>query len=416
MTSLTKSEIATTTSLLPAPKLETLTKDETIELLSTFSSLNVYTTYIKNNDLEIDGKYLSKLTTSKLVKKSPELGKVGDAVERSLLAKEIRQLLTATGEEKILTLRRSSSFEAPSIFKPMPSGDMVTSNIKWENLVEAAVSNDGATGVIFINTSDGYGYVIKAPNNPEREIFATNLAMEFDILCAKQRILSKKESVAVKRSLSQYCEETRSKLMNNDLLTDEKGQIIKTDHVDDKIMAVFWYLYNLNKTDYVTIIELVNDAEFLCGMDTKTAKYHLDSNTEHGVKNLQQIGNLITFDAFVNNNDRIPVVHSNVGNGRNLMFGTVTQYDEDDKKNNKKTIIAIDQTISSFMTVENDQPNSISSKLYKNYMDRVRTWLLAILNYNAFESETSHADDDHNNKSLGKNGREITLYLKQNND
>ena len=92
-----------------------LTKDETIELLKSFSSLNVYTTYIKNNDLEIDGKFLSKLTTSKLVKKSPELGKIGDAVERSLLAKEIRQLLTATGEEKILKLRRSSSFEAPSI-------------------------------------------------------------------------------------------------------------------------------------------------------------------------------------------------------------------------------------------------------------------------------------------------------------
>ena len=43
------------------------------------------------------------------MKKSSILGKVGDAVERSLLAKEVRQLLTARGEQKIVQLRRSAS-------------------------------------------------------------------------------------------------------------------------------------------------------------------------------------------------------------------------------------------------------------------------------------------------------------------
>ena len=50
----------------PLKELEKLTKEETIELLSTFSSLNTYTNYIKNNNIDIDGKVLSKLTSSKL--------------------------------------------------------------------------------------------------------------------------------------------------------------------------------------------------------------------------------------------------------------------------------------------------------------------------------------------------------------
>ena len=115
-------------------------------------------------------------------------------------------------------------------------------------------------------------------------------------------------------------------------------------------------------------------------MRTKRAEQYLNIDTKNGVSNLERIGEIIVFDAFVNNNDRIPVVHSNVGNGRNIMFGNLGN-DDNNNNNTVKQIIAIDQTISSFISVENDQPNSISSKLYQKYLKRVSTWLNACLHY-----------------------------------
>ena len=82
----------------PPPReklLRTLTSEETVALLSTYPSLEVYTNHLKSHAVTgFDGESLSALTSSKLVKKSNVLGKIGDAVERSLLAKEVRQLLT----------------------------------------------------------------------------------------------------------------------------------------------------------------------------------------------------------------------------------------------------------------------------------------------------------------------------------
>ena len=396
----------------PLKELEKLTKEETIELLSTFSSLNTYTNYIKNNNIDIDGKVLSKLTSSKLIKKSTIIGKVGDAVERSLLAKEIRQLLTPNGEKKILKLRRSSSAEEIDSFAKMQSGDILNTNINWDNGIEARLSDDGATGVLFINNmADQSCYVIKAAENPEREIFANSLAIELDILTAKQRILLKKELVGIRRGLSKFCETTRSQVMENDLLKNEKGEIITTEHVNDNIMRVFFHLYKLNGIDFASLIELVNNSELLCNMRTKRAEQYLNIDTKIGVSNLERIGEIIVFDAFVNNNDRIPVVHSNVGNGRNIMFGNLGN-DDNNNNNTVKQIIAIDQTISSFISVENDQPNSISSKLYQKYLKRVSTWLNACLHYDEKEVDKKENDSNEKNK-IGKNGVDIINFLKE---
>ena len=128
------------------------------------------------------------------------------------------------------------------------------------------------------------------------------------------------------------------------------------------------------------------------------------------MSNLERIGEIIVFDAFVNNNDRIPVVHSNVGNGRNIMFGNLGNND-DNNNNTVKQIIAIDQTISSFISVENDQPNSISSKLYQKYLKRVSTWLNACLHY---EKQVDKKENDSNEKNkIGKHGVDIINFLKE---
>eukprot|EP00944_MAST-04C_sp_MAST-4C-sp1_P012912 g12912.t1 len=395
----------------PPPReklLRTLTSEETIALLSTYPSLEVYTNHLKSHAVTgFDGESLSALTSSKLVKKSNVLGKIGDAVERSLLAKEVRQLLTTRGEQKIVQLRRSASAEQEEVesFKGKPSGDLNLPYEEWGDIVDAAVSTDGATGVLLMNTSKEFCYVIKAAEFPEREVFATALAIEFGLVTAKQRTLSQKEKKFFRRKLSLHVEATRSKIMDNELKTNEKGEILESDIIQDGEMAIFFHEYKLRKKDFVTAIEYVNDAALLFGMNVDHAKGYLNPETTQGRASLEQIGEIIVFDAFVNNNDRIPVVHSNVGNGRNIMFGRLGTEDNCEVL---KPVVAIDQTIASFANADVNDPKSISFNLCSEYKEKVRRWLYSCVNYGKQDHDFV---EDSSSSTLGKNGTDIISYL-----
>ena len=386
----------------------TLSSEETIALLSTYPALEAYSTYLRSSGTTgFDGTSLSALTTSKLVKQSTILGKVGDAVERSLLAKEVRQLLTERGEQKILQLRRSTSAEQEDVenFKGKRSGNINLPYEEWGDIVDAAVSSDGATGVLLINTSKDFCYVIKAAQFPEREVFATALAVEFGLVTAKQRTLSKKENIFLRRNLSFYVEATRSKIMSNELKKNEKGEILTSEIIHDGEMDVFFHASGLEKKDFVTTIEYANDAALLFGMNADRAKNYLNVETTEGRARLEQIGEIIVFDAFVNNSDRIPVVHSNVGNGRNIMFGRLHNENIDAAC---RPVVAIDQTIASFANADVNDPKSIAFKLCNEYKEKVRQWLYSCINYS--KQDRDFVEDSSSSK-LGKNGTDIIAYL-----
>ena len=136
-------------------------------------------------------------------------------------------------------------------------------------------------------------------------------------------------------------------------------------------------------------------------MNVDHAKGYLNPETTQGRASLEQIGEIIAFDAFVNNNDRIPVVHSNVGNGRNIMFGRLGT---EDNCAVLKPVVAIDQTIASFANADVNDPKSISFNLCNKYKEKVRRWLYSCVNYG---KQDSGFVEDSSSPTLGKNGTDI---------
>jgi hypothetical protein len=78
------------------------------------------------------------------------------------------------------------------------------------------------------------------------------------------------------------------------------------------------------------------------------------TTTMQGKQRLEQIGNIICFDCFINNSDRIPVAWDNEGNRDNILITT------------NGAVIAIDQP-----TVTPPTTNSLSNTLVKAYQKRV---------------------------------------------
>ena len=298
------------------PFLSTLDADQVRKVLLTLGpDLKCYA----NSDVKMNGNELCRLLSSSDVKKSRYKG-IGGGLERSMLAKEVRKL---TGELFEPNLRAMFAPKQPA-FQSSPPGDL--SNPKWSTLSSAGCSLDGATGVIFVNTESG-GYVVKASDAPAREMFATELALKLGLPAAKQHCCSKVERRDIIKRLSTLSHQAAVN-QHTGATGDTNGMLA----IHLKLWSVF------NQRPWVTAIELVPGASLMCGMATDQAEIQLNSSTEKGVSRLTQIGQLICLDAFLNNNDRIPVVHSNVGNGRNVMFSNGLNGD----------IVAIDQVVTCF--------------------------------------------------------------------
>ena len=298
--------------------LSTLTPDQVRTVLRTLGpDLAVFA----NSAVDVTGATLSTLTTPTLVKRSAYHELAAGGLERSMLAKEVRKLMMPMFEPKLQALFRPP---APA-FQPLAPGTF-DSPVPWHTIHAAFCSEDGSTGVIFVNTDAG-GYVIKASAEPARELFATELALHLNIPAAKQIVVTRLERTAIIRRLSELSAKAA------------KAQHTSCDGDADGMLAIHLKLWSvITQRPFLTAIALVPGAGLLCGMDTVTAQMQLDPKTDGGAKRLRQIGELICLDAFLNNNDRIPVVHSNVGNGRNVMFSQGTEGD----------VVAIDQVVTCF--------------------------------------------------------------------
>ena len=298
------------------PFLAQLTADQVRTVLATLGpDLAIFV----KSGIHMDGATLCTLTTPTLVKKSAYKPLKAGGLERSMLAKEVRKLTNAMFEPN---LRAMFAPPAPS-YVPRPPGALT--NPEWDTIDEAHCSEDGATGVVFVNTKNG-GYVVKASDAPARELFATELALHLNIPAAKQCVVTRVARATIVRRLSEL-----------------SGEAARAQHTnaqaDKEMLAIHVKLWSVfNQRPWVTAIELVPGAGLLCGMAERTALSQLDAATEQGARRCRQIGELICLDAFLNNNDRVPVVHSNVGNGRNVMFSNGVEGD----------VVAIDQVVTCF--------------------------------------------------------------------
>ena len=234
---------------------------------------------------------------------------------------------------------------ASSDFKALDAGDVDAP--RWDTADAAACSTDGATGVIFLNTAAG-GFVVKASQNCGAEAVATSLALAFGLPAARMRLVS--------YTTAEF--------------RDIKSAIID---VSDSSTEVRMKLHSTFNRPVIMIIELVSGAELLFGLPPSSQSAALDSSTEAGARRLRQLGELTAFDAFLNNSDRVPVVHSNRGNARNVLFSRGADDEASD-------IVAIDQVVTSL-----SESSEIGARLYRAYTERVGAWLAACLRWSSEE-------------------------------
>jgi hypothetical protein len=310
----------------------------------------------------VDGAYLETLTTSKKVKNS-NLKSCGDSLSRSLLAKYVREFLTEAGESKLKEKFSGVSTETEEIiFEGIP-GDL---NLPvWETLYSVAQSPTGSKGVLFAKTKSG-SFVLKAGDGePVGEVFAEQLAVHLGIPVAKQRIATTAETRLIFSNLS---------------------ELVQADNYDF-VCDVQMKLWSWRQKKFISIIELVQNAESLKGMARKKAEMKLHPGTDMGAKRLHQLGELIAFDVFINNNDRVPALHRNVGNAENLLFCS--------GGGRNGQLIGIDSVVTTFQTqYEDDIEDEVAwgndanlksqnktAWLYRNYIKSARAWASACLGF-----------------------------------
>ena len=213
----------------------------------------------------IDGSYLEALATSKSVKASI-LSSCGDNLSRSLLAKSVREFLTASGESK---LREKFSEQCTEnggeiIFEGQP-GDI--NSPMWETMYHVSQSPTGSKGVMFVKTKAG-GFVLKAGGEESvREVFSEHLAAYLGIPIAKQRIALGTEAKVIVSKISE--------LIGAEDMT--------------SVCDIQMKLWSWRQKPFLSIIELVKNAESLKGMSSTRAQLKLDPSTELGFKRLPQL-------------------------------------------------------------------------------------------------------------------------------
>ena len=335
-----------------ASSIATMTIEDVTAHLSAVSGLEPFADAIISSGINCDGELLATLVDKASIKASP-FRRVGRKFSRSLLAKEVRELhkkgLPSTAPAACAL---SGEDAATRSFALLHAGDIEAP--RWETAVAAECSDNGATGVIFVNTAAG-SFVVKAAERPVAEAFATALALDLGMPAARIRAARKGEEEyrAIKRALS---------------------SLTLQDGTTTPLQMQLWSTF---KRDAILIIELVEDARLLWGMEPTLAAAAFNATTDSGQRCLTQLGELIAFDALINNGDRVPIVHSNIGNPRNVVFSGATN------------LVAIDQAMQSFAT-----NSKIGRSLYDDYVVRVGTWLRACLFEEASAAADAAADAD----------------------
>lgn len=141
---------------------------------------------------------------------------------------------------------------------------------------------------------------------------------------------------------------------------------LSRDETSEEALRVYHKLSSELDRAFYLIFEFIPQSQTLEGIDPALASSILSQPAV-----LEALGAIMAIDCFINNLDRIPVVHDNEGNARNIMFGPVTGAADD------VFVYAIDTGITSL----NSFDAFTRSKLQK-YQERVGALLTL-----AFECE-----------------------------
>ena len=333
-------------NLLPLASLDTAQAMRFLE--TAMDDLSVFVTAFAALSPPLSGALLAGVTREWLKEH-----KIGRTYQHRMLLAAVAAALREGG---VRPRRVVAPVEPPQLarlksgdFKTLRAGDVDAP--MWTTADSAACSSDGATGVIFVNTAAG-GFVCKASQYCAGEATATALALALGLPAARVRLVS---------------------------FADVEHSAIKSAIYENSASGseVRMKLHSTFNRPVIMVIELVEEAELLCGMPVASCAATLDATTESGARRLAQLGEMIAFDALINNSDRVPVVHGNQGNARNVIFshGPSAPGGGSDAASD---VVAIDQCITSLSA-----SSAVGAKLYAAYKARVGSWLAACLRYGA---------------------------------
>jgi hypothetical protein len=310
----------------------------------------------------LDGAALAELTSGKRVRGSTAKyaalrGAVPDTdrVAHSLFAKEIRALCGSgvppaagpAGDNN----EAGRGAAAAGGWSGVPAS--ITEPALWETMSSAQLSGDGAIGVAFCKTDAG-SFVIK----PGRETFAWREAFAYQIALALGMPAPKLRVVA--DSDPEY-----KRIF--------KG-LWRLSSADDDLKYTLWKKWA--HPPFVFVMEFVEDAQLLAGCGAQRAAKIFDASSDGGARRLRQLGWLVCMDALCNNQDRVPCVHANVGNGNNVMLSAGGDGDVQAMDGNVHPLPCVS---AGGRLRQASRGSSITEKLSKRYMTRVRMWLRACL-------------------------------------
>jgi hypothetical protein len=208
---------------------------------------------------------------------------------------------------------------------------------RWHTADHVTCSSEGASGVLFVRTTAG-SFVIKGSYQIAEEIFASHLARALTLPTPRVRLTSYTQSEWG--------------------IIKEKVKALASDYDDENSISVLIKVQKELDRPVLLIIEMVTGAAMLEGMMPERAQSLLDPDQADGQRRLQQVGQMLAFDVFVNNSDRVPTaVWDNEGNGRNVLM-------TDD-------VVAIDQAV---VAIDPDK----AAPAFAKYLCRARQFLEAV--------------------------------------
>lgn len=329
----------------------------------------------------LDGAALAELTSAKRVRQCARLASVAqDRVAASLFAKEIR-VLCAKGVPPAEASRGETTAEGWS-----GTSGSIGEPALWETMSEVKISNEGVVGVAFCRTEAGTFVVKPGKAKPAwREAFAYQIALALDMPAPKMRVVADSDP-EYKRIF--------------------KG-LWRLSNDDDDLKYRLWKKWA--HVPFVFVIEFVEDAQLLAGCGAERAARILDPTDEGGARRLRQLGWILCVDALCNNQDRVPCVHANVGNGNNVMFSQGGQGD----------VQALDGTVLPLTGINADcarlkhasRGSRITAELSMQYLDRVQRWLRAC--FGAPQIPEPKGGEEDNNEEATKVADEAEPSLRE---
>ena len=195
-------------------------------------------------------------------------------------AEKLKELEVPLTESAIFDVSKSASLE----------------RLDWDNACAFKTSSGGSAGVFFVEFKRDDGKhvkcVVKGSPETAREVFVARLARSLGISCPHVRVIP-------------YC----------DIEFKDLQQVIsKLAQGEDRHKAS----KNLNRPQ-ILIMEFV-DGISLYELNKDLVEKYFNAKSELSKDVLCTLGKVLALDCFLNNFDRVPLIHNNEGNYANVML------------------------------------------------------------------------------------------------